>query len=195
MLPRTIVTLRSLPRIGPETDKFGWVFVLWQVCTIICSDLELPISLRGRMKRIWLRFQLMCWRCAGALSVGCAGALSVGCAGALSVGCAGPLSVGCAGPLSVGCAGALSVGCAGPLSVGYSQLADMWNDQPDCRYHSGWLCKEHVYFFCNKEGLTGVRDLFGTMMGLQHCFGASAGICVGLQAVKSAGDITVLHPT
>jgi hypothetical protein len=40
--------------------------------------------------------------------------------------------------------------------------------RPDCRYHSRWLFKECVYFLCNKEGLTGVRDLFGTMKGVQR---------------------------
>ena len=51
---------------------------------------------------------------------------------------------------------------------------------PDCRYHSGWLFKDYVYFLCNK-GLTGVRDLFGTMMGVHSCLGASAGVqhCFG----------------
>jgi hypothetical protein len=54
----------------------------------------------------------------------------------------------------------------------------------DCRYHSGWLFKQCVHFLCNKDGLTGVRDLFGTMMGVQHCLGASAGVqhCLGASA-------------
>ena len=41
-----------------------------------------------------------------------------------------------------------------------------------------------MFILCNKGGLTGVRDPFGTMMGLQHCFGASPGFCVGLQTVN-----------
>jgi hypothetical protein len=44
--------------------------------------------------------------------------------------------------------------------------------------------KEYVCFFCDREVLTWVRDLFGTMMRLQHCYGASPGFCVGLQAVN-----------